>query len=111
MASAAKDVVGRLTSAALRDQIDKGGPDAMKNFSTELQSLGDKTGLGKAMQGALPDAAQSVAKDYLDQGVTYDQVKANPAIGQVLGTLQGSKDPAVTQKLDDTVRGWMHAGL
>lgn len=110
-ASAAKDVVQRLASATLRDNVDKGGPDAMTNFADEIKSLGDKSGLGKAMSATLPDAAQSVAQDYLNKGVSYDQVKANPAIGQVLSTLQTSKDPAVTQKLGDTVRGWMHAGL
>lgn len=55
---------------------------------------------------ALHSAIQNVARGLVAQGVSMQQVQANPGLGQVLSSLQDSSNPADQQALHGLVQGW-----
>jgi hypothetical protein len=123
MAELAKDAdpdvqayVQETTQALVKESLQRNlkentGGDPLKAFTGEIADLTAKTGLGDVIQGVTGDALKDAAKDLLFEGVDSKEVAENPALGKVLATLQTDSDPAVKDKLQETVRGWTTAAL
>lgn len=76
-------------------------PEMAENLVT-LRQLPDPQ-----MQAAL----DAVGENLLERGVSYQQVQDNPTLGKLLAPLQNSSDPAVREKLAETVQGWAEESI
>lgn len=107
-----KDTVTSAMKESLRQNLqDHPGDGALDAFKQDIAAMSAKTGLGDVMKAVSGAALSGAAKDLLNQGVSAQQVKDNPALGKVLATLQSDPDPAVQAKLADTVKGWANDAL
>jgi hypothetical protein len=107
-----KDTAASLVQESLKKNLaEKTGQAALDGFTGDVAAITEKTGLGDVMKGVADDALKAAAKELLFKGVDAEAIKADPALGQVLATLQGDTDPAVKAKLQETVRGWTDAAL
>ncbi|MDB5097025.1 MAG: hypothetical protein JWM80_1446 [Cyanobacteria bacterium RYN_339] len=77
----------------------------------DIAAVAKDVGFGLATPQDLPEAYRDTALNLLNQGLTLDQIKANPALGQLLSQLQFSADPAIKAKLDTAVRGLLKQEL
>jgi hypothetical protein len=71
----------------------------------DIQQAGQDTGLGKMLADAAPAALEQRAIDTLNRKPSLDELQKNPAIGQMLATLQESQNPQLKQQLHDYVKG------
>lgn len=104
----ATDLVKESLSRNLREQT---GDAALEGFKSDIAALSAQTGLGEVMQKNAAEALKSTARDMLFDGVDAKEVADNPALGKVIATLKDDPDPAVQDKLKETVRGWTDSAL
>ncbi|MNR94205.1 hypothetical protein D3C72_252780 [compost metagenome] len=99
-----KAIAEKADPEALSKQLDK-EPDLSK-YSPEM--AGNLTKLRQAGDPKLNASIDKVATGVLNRegGLKLEDVKKNPALGQLVAPLQNSADPAVKGKVDSTVKAW-----
>jgi hypothetical protein len=114
------------TKAAVADVVKTWGQDALRaslkanetgsddpkaraektitDFRAELEGLARTTGLGATLEATSQDALKGVAEGLLDDGsIGFEEMKANPAYGQLIGSLQA--DEAFKDRVNEKVLG------
>lgn len=112
--AAVEDVVKTWSQDALRASLEANetGSDDPKaraektitDFRSELEGLARSTGLGATLESTSQDAVKGVAEGLLDDGsIGFEEMKANPAYGQLIGSLQA--DEAFKDRVKEKVVG------
>jgi hypothetical protein len=112
--TAVEDVVKTWSEGALRASLkanETGADDptaraekTITDFRAELEGLAKTTGLGPALEATSQDAVKGVSEGLLDDaGIGFEEMKANPAYGQLIGSLQA--DEAFKDRVQEKVTG------
>lgn len=104
-----KAIAEKADSKGLAEQFSK-EPDLAK-YPPEM--AGNLAKLSQVNDPKLQQSLTKVATEALNKkgGLSLEDIKKNPGVGQLLAPLQNSSDPAVKAKLADTVKGWANESI
>jgi hypothetical protein len=82
---------------------------AFDQFQKDMKDLGDRTGQPQLVQQQLAGAVRDAGEQLLDGGLSLEQVKANPAYGQLIGPM--AADPKYQGQIQQLMTGWAEKSL